>query len=304
MSDMFANKNQAHRIDAVRASFEFFPAKTDDASDRLIETVKRLAIYEPAFVSVTYGAGGSTRDRTLDTLTRIAAETDLSVAGHLTCVDATRAQVDAAIDAYAAAGIRRIVALRGDPREGVGAKYVPPVAGYRNAADLVAGIKARGDFDISVSAYPEKHPESADFDADLDMLAAKADAGADRALTQFFFNTDHFYRYLDRVAARGISIPIVPGIMPIGNFTQVSRFAAACGTEVPSDLKRRFDDQDDDDARFATSVAVASEQVIDLYDNGVRQFHFYTMNKSPLVAAVLEALADHRRGERLDIAAA
>lgn len=282
----------------LNISFEVFPAKTEAAADKLIDAVKALVPCKPQFVSVTYGAGGATRDRTLSTLRRIADETGLAVAGHLTCVDATRAEIDAVIRQYGDHGVTGIVALRGDPREGVGAKYTPPENGYRSSPELVEGIRAIGDFDISVSAYPEKHPETPDFDADLDMLAQKEKAGANRALTQFFFDTPVFASYRNRVAARGIELPIVPGIMPIVNFTQVCRFAKACGTSVPDGLGARFADLDDDkEARFAASVAFASEQVVTLYDAGVRDFHFYTMNRSDLVMAVCQNLVDHCRQE-------
>ncbi|MCB1491425.1 MAG: methylenetetrahydrofolate reductase, partial [Rhodobiaceae bacterium] len=251
------------------------------------------------------GAGGSTRDRTLDTLSRIAAGTGLSVAGHLTCVDATRDQVDSVVRTYAENGISRIVALRGDPREGVGARYTPPENGYRTTAELVASIARQGSFDISVSAYPEKHPESPDFDADLDVLKAKAEAGATRALTQFFFDMPAFYRYRDRVAARGIGIPIVPGIMPIVGIAQISRFASACGTTIPDWLKERFAAAGDDPARqYETSAQVAAEQVIELYDNGVREFHVYTMNRSDLTLHVCRTLNAHVAGEPVRPAAA
>jgi methylenetetrahydrofolate reductase (NADPH) len=275
----------------LNVSFEFFPPKTDEMERSLWEAVERLAPISPHFVSVTYGAGGTTRERTHATVKRMLDETALTPAAHLTCVDATREEVDAVIETYREIGVRHIVALRGDPTSGVGAHYAPHPGGYRNAADLVAGIKRIGDFEVSVSAYPEKHPDSRDTEADLDMLKAKVDAGATRAITQFFFDNDHYFRYLDRVRARGINIPIVPGIVPVQNFKQVRNFAERCGTSIPRWLAQRFDGLDDDVAtRKLVAAAVAAEQALDLVDRGVTDFHFYTMNRADLVYAVCHLL--------------
>src|SRR5580704_14015907 len=205
----------------VRVSFEFFPPKTEEMEKTLWESIARLAPLAPSFVSVTYGAGGSTRERTHATVKRILVETALAPAAHLTCVAASCSEIDDVVRSYVAAGVRHIVALRSDPVGGIGERYAPHREGYRNAADLVGGIKRIVDIEISVSAYPEKHPDSPSVDADIDMLRAKVDAGASRAITQFFFDNDLYFRYLDRVRARGIAIPIVPGILPVQNFNQV-----------------------------------------------------------------------------------
>jgi methylenetetrahydrofolate reductase (NADPH) len=275
----------------IRVSFEFFPPKTEEMEKTLWEAIARLAPLAPSFVSVTYGAGGSTRERTHATVKRIIAETALAPAAHLTCVAADRAEVDAVVQSYVAAGVRHIVALRGDPAGGLGERYAPHPQGYRNAADLVAGIKRFADIEVSVSAYPEKHPDSPSVAADIDMLAAKVDAGASRAITQFFFDSDHYFRYLDRVRARGIAIPIVPGILPVQNFKQLRAFAERCGTSVPDWLADRFAGLDGDAAtRKLIAAAVAAEQVLDLVDRGVTDFHFYTMNRADLVYAICHLL--------------
>ena len=237
---------------AIRVSFEFFPPRTEDMEQTLWEAIGRLAPLLPHFVSVTYGAGGSTRERTHATVKRILTETMLTPAAHLTCVAASRAEVDAVIGAYAHAGVRHIVALRGDPVGGIGEKYAPHPGGYRNAADLVTGIKRIADIEVSVSAYPEKHPDSTSVAADIDMLKAKVDAGASRAITQFFFENSLYFRYLDRVRAAGIEIPIVPGILPVQNFKQARSFAARTGASVPHWLAARFDGLDDDPANSQT----------------------------------------------------
>jgi methylenetetrahydrofolate reductase (NADPH) len=221
----------------------------------------------------------------------VGPQTALTPAAHLTCVAATREEIDAVIHAYRDAGVRHIVALRGDPTEGVAAKYAPHPGGYRNGADLVAGIKRIADLEVSVSAYPEKHPDSPSVEADIDMLKAKVDAGASRAMTQFFFENDCYFRYLDRVRARGIDIPIVPGILPVQNFKQTRNFAARCGASVPAWLAQRFDGLDDDAAtRRLIAAAVAAEQVLDLVKRGVSEFHFYTMNRADLVFAICHLL--------------
>jgi len=275
----------------IRVSFEFFPPKTAEMEQSLWEAIARLAPLEPNFVSVTYGAGGSTRERTHATVKRILTETMLTPAAHLTCVAATRAEIDAVIAGYAGAGVRHIVALRGDPPSGAGERYTPHPGGYQNAADLVAGIKRHGDLEVSVSAYPEKHPDSPSVEADIDMLKAKVDAGASRAITQFFFENNLYFRYLDRVRAGGINIPIVPGILPVQNFKTTKSFAARCGASVPAWLAERFDGLDDDAAtRKLIAAAVAAEQVLDLVDHGVTDFHFYTMNRADLVYAICHLL--------------
>ena len=283
----------------IGVSFEFFPPKTAEMEQTLWEAVTRLAPLEPNFVSVTYGAGGSTRERTHTTVKRILAETMLTPAAHLTCVAATCAEIDAVIGAYAQAGVRHIVALRGDPLAGAGEKYAPHPGGYRNAADLVAGIKRLADLEVSVSAYPEKHPDSPSVSADIDMLKAKVDAGATRAITQFFFENDLYFRYLDRVRAAGIDIPIVPGILPVQNFKTTKTFAARCGASVPAWLADRFDGLDDDAAtRKLIAAAVAAEQVLDLVDHGVTDFHFYTMNRADLVYAICHLLGLRPNNDR------
>jgi methylenetetrahydrofolate reductase (NADPH) len=275
----------------IRVSFEFFPPKTEEMEKNLWEAIGRLAPLSPNFVSVTYGAGGSTRERTHSTVRRIVAETALTPAAHLTCVAATKTEIDAVIRAYHDAGVRHIVALRGDPTEGVAAKYAPHPGGYRNAADLVAGIKRIADIEVSVSAYPEKHPDSPSVAADIDMLKAKVDAGATRAMTQFFFENDRYFDYLDKVRARGIYIPIVPGILPVQNFKQMKSFAERTGASVPGWLAERFDGLDDDVAtRKLIAAAVAAEQVMGLVEQGVTDFHFYTMNRADLVYAICHLL--------------
>lgn len=275
----------------LKVSFEFFPPKTEEMETTLWESVERLAPLEPSFVSVTYGAGGSTRERTHATVSRIIKETVLKPAAHLTCVAATKEQVDDVIRDYWSAGVRHIVALRGDPVGGVGTKYESHPGGYEGSPELVAGIKAIGDFEVSVSAYPERHPESPSLDTDIDMLKRKVDAGATRAITQFFFDNDVYLRYLDRVRAAGITIPIVPGIVPVQNFKQTAGFAARTGASVPDWLARRFEGLENDPAtRKLIAAAVAAEQALDLVDRGVTEFHFYTMNRADLVYAVCHLL--------------
>jgi methylenetetrahydrofolate reductase (NADPH) len=279
------------RAHPIRVSYEFFPPRTEEMEQTLWASITRLAPLAPSFVSVTYGAGGSTRERTHATVKRILTETNLVPAAHVTCVAATRAEVDTVVANYVAAGVRHIVALRGDPPEGAGTRYAPHPDGYVNAADLVKGIKRIADVEVSVSAYPERHPNSPTVKADIDMLKAKIDAGATRAITQFFFDNDLYLRYLDRVHARGITIPIVPGILPVQNFKQVKAFAARCGASVPQWLAERFAGLDDDVAtRKLIAAAVAAEQVIDLVDRGVTDFHFYTMNRADLVYAICHLL--------------
>jgi methylenetetrahydrofolate reductase (NADPH) len=275
----------------IRVSFEFFPPKTEEMEKSLWEAIGRLAPLSPNFVSVTYGAGGSTRERTHSTVRRIVNETALTPAAHLTCVAATSGEVDSVIESYRGAGVRHIVALRGDPTGGVGEKYAPHPGGYENGAALVAGIKRIGGFDVSVSAYPEKHPDSPNVNADIDMLKAKVDAGASRAITQFFFENDLYFDYLDKVRARGIYIPVIPGVLPVQNFKQMKNFAERTGASVPRRLAERFDGLDDDVAtRKLIAAAVAAEQVMGLVEQGVTDFHFYTMNRADLVYAVCHLL--------------
>lgn len=285
----------------IRVSFEFFPPKNDEMEARLWETVTRLEPLRPQFVSVTYGAGGSTRSRTARTVKRILRETSLTPAAHLTCVDAARGDLDEVIGEFAAMGVSRFVALRGDPAEGVGAAYSPHPDGYANAAELVGALKGQGDFDVSVSAYPEKHPESPDFATDIDMLKRKVDNGATRAITQFFFDNDFYERYVERARRAGIYIPIVPGILPIHNFTQVANFSARCGAYIPAWLGERFDGLHKDPHTHAlVASAVAAEQVLDLIERGVGDFHFYTMNRADLAVAICHMIGIRGSTEEME----
>jgi methylenetetrahydrofolate reductase (NADPH) len=264
----------------------------------LWETINRLAPLAPNFVSVTYGAGGSTRERTHSTIARLLNETALLPAAHLTCVGASRGEIDEIVDRYHDVGVRHIVALRGDPASGIGGVYAPHPQGYQSSADLVASIKRRhGDIEVTVSAYPEKHPESASFDADIDTLKAKVDAGATRAITQFFFDNDLYFRYLDRVRARGIEIPIVPGILPVQNFKQAANFAKRAGASMPEWLASKFEGLDDDpETRKLVAAAVAAGQVQKLAKHGVDTFHFYTMNRADLAFAISHLLGIRPQG--------
>ena len=241
---MIAPKEKKSRLlgaGEIGVSFEFFPPKSDKMEEQLWASVNRLAPLAPEFVSVTYGAGGSTRERTHNTVARIVKETSLRPAAHLTCVNATREEVDEVARAYWAAGVRHIVALRGDPAEGVGSAYQPHPGGYANAAELTAGLKKIANFEVSVGGYPEKHPESKTIQADIDNLKAKVDAGADRIITQFGFDNTHYLRFLERARAAGIWVPIIPGLVPIHNFRQVAGFAIRTGATVPAWLARRFE---------------------------------------------------------------
>lgn len=274
----------------IQVSFEFFPPGDAAMEATLWASVHRLAPLAPRFVSVTYGADGSTRERTHNVVTRIQRETALTSAPHLTCVGASRAEVLEIARAYWDQGIRHIVALRGDPPAG-SSHYVPHADGFAYGADLVAGLRSVADFDISVAAYPETHPEAPSSAADLDNLKRKVDAGATRAITQFFFDTDAYLRFRDRCVAAGIGVSIVPGILPITRFPQVTRFAARCGASVPAWLAERFAGLDDDpDTRRLIAANVAIEQVSRLKRHGVSEFHFYTLNRAELSYAICHAL--------------
>jgi methylenetetrahydrofolate reductase (NADPH) len=267
-------------------SFEFFPPKTPEMEAKLWQTVKRLEPLGPRFVSVTYGAGGTTRERTHSTVLRIRQETTLEPAAHLTCIGAASAEIDEIARRYWQAGIRHLVALRGDAPPGEG-PYRPYPGGYPYAADLVAGLRRVADFELSVAAYPETHPEAPSASADLDNLKRKIDAGATRAITQFFFDVEVYLRFLDRAAGAGISLPIVPGILPVTNFAQVRKFAAACGASLPDWMAPMFDGLDDDpDTRRLVAASIAAEQCRLLQAAGIGEFHFYTLNRADLIVAI------------------
>jgi methylenetetrahydrofolate reductase (NADPH) len=274
----------------VSVSFEFFPPNDLEMEKTLWASIQRLAPLAPRFVSVTYGADGSTRERTHNIVTRILRETPLTAAPHLTCIGAPRSEILDIARSYWDAGVRHIVALRGDAPAGQ-AGYVPHPDGFAYAVDLVRGLKSVGDFDISVAAYPEVHPEAPDAKFDLDNLRAKIDAGATRAITQFFFSTDAYLRFRDQCAAAGIAAQIVPGILPITRFPQMLRFAKRCGASVPEWLQHRFDGLDDDpETRRMIAASVAIDQVRKLQREGVQDFHFYTLNRAELTYAICHAL--------------
>lgn len=274
----------------IEVSFEFFPPKTEKMEETLWESIKTLEPLHPRFVSVTYGAGGSTRERTHATVERIIRETSLTPAAHLTCVGASRDEVDEVARAYWDAGVRHIVALRGDPAE-QGAKFQPHPEGYRDAADLVAGLKSVAPFDISVAAYPEVHPDSSSRAFDIENLKRKVDAGANRAITQFFFSADAFFRFRDEAAAAGIKAEIVPGILPVSNVATTRRFAQTCGASIPQWLDELFEGLDDlPAARQLIAATVAAEMCGQLYAGGVRHFHFYTLNRAELSYAICHLL--------------
>ncbi len=281
----------------LKLSFEFFPPKTDEMEKQLWQAVKRLEPLGPRFVSVTYGAGGSTRERTHATVRRIRNETALEPAAHLTCVAAACGEVDEVARQYWAAGIRHIVALRGDMPAGAG-RYAPHPGGYGRAADLVAGLRRIAPFEISVAAYPETHPDGGTPAADLDNLKRKVDAGATRAITQYFFDVDKFLRFRDLCDAFQIKVPIIPGILPVTNFAQVVKFSAACGASVPPWLARLFEGLDNDpDTRRLVAATVAAEQCRRLQDHGVEEFHFYTLNRADLTYAICHILGVRPRAE-------
>jgi methylenetetrahydrofolate reductase (NADH) len=271
-------------------SFEFFPPKTAEMEAKLWQAVKRLEPLAPRFVSVTYGAGGSTRERTHATVVRIRRETPLEPAAHLTCIGATCREIDRTAEHYWEAGIRHVVALRGDaPREH--GRYRPHPGGYAYAADLVAGLKRVADFEVTVAAYPETHPEAESSEADLDHLKRKIDAGAARAVTQFFFDTEVYLRFVERVRARGITVPIVPGILPVTNVAQARKFAAQCGATLPAWMGGLFEGLDDDpETRRLVAASIAIEQCRLLQAEGVGEFHFYTLNRADLTVAICHML--------------
>ncbi len=274
----------------VNASFEFFPPANIKAQASLWSCIDRLAPVNPAFVSVTYGAGGSTRERTHETVVRIAKDTDMEVAAHLTCVGSEKCEIEAIAQRYWEAGIRHIVALRGDPPDNTGS-YKPNPDGYAFASDLVTGLKKIADFEITVAAYPETHPESKNPQDDLDNLKRKIDAGATRAITQYFFDPEVYLKFLERARANGIHVPIVPGILPVTNFAQVKKFSALCGTDVPEWLAGLFDGLDDDpETRKLVAASVAAEQCRILHASGVKDFHFYTLNRADLTYAICHVL--------------
>lgn len=278
---------------AVNVSFEFFPPKTDAAEANLWSAIRRLEPLNPAFVSVTYGAGGSTRERTHRTVQRIISETTLRPAAHLTCVEASRAEVDEVIEGYKAIGVDHIVALRGDPpgSAGIGGAYTPRADGYANATELTAAIGRVGGFEVTVGAYPEKHPESPSIDHDIEVLKAKVDAGARRAVTQFFFDIEAFLRFRDRVRAAGVTIPLIPGVMPVSNFAGLKRMTAACGAALPDWLAGHFDGLDDDpETRKLLAASIAAETCARLQEEGFSDFHFYTLNRAELVYAICRVL--------------
>jgi methylenetetrahydrofolate reductase (NADPH) len=276
-------------------SFEFFPPKTPEMEAKLWQAVKRLEPLAPRFVSVTYGAGGSTRERTHATVVRIRRETRLEPAAHLTCVGATREEIDAVAEHYWEAGIRHVVALRGDPPLDRG-RYTPHPGGYAHASDLVAGLKRVADFEVTVAAFPEVHPEALSAEADLDTLKRKIDAGAARAITQFFFDTEVYLRFVERARARGITVPIVPGILPVTNVAQTRKFAAQCGATLPAWMSGLFEGLDDDpETRRLVAASIAIEQCRLLQAEGVCEFHFYTLNRADLAVAICHMLGVRAR---------
>ncbi len=275
----------------LNISFEFFPPKSQAMQDMLWSSILKLESLAPKFVSVTYGAGGSTRERTHETVARIASETTLRPAAHLTCVGSTQAEIDQIADEYWQAGVRHIVALRGDPQGGVGKAYHPTEGGYAYGSDLVKGLKARNDFEISVSAYPERHPESPDWQAEIDNLKRKVDAGADRAITQFFFTPEVFLRYVDKVRAAGIDIPIVPGLMLQSNYQGIVHMASLCEVNVPDWYQKLFAGLDaEPDIRLLLTATTTAELVSRLREEGVKDFHFYTLNKADLAFMLCKIL--------------
>ena len=282
----------------LQVSFEFFPPKSDEAEAQLWAAVQKLAPLDPAFVSVTYGAGGSTRERTHRTVRRMLDETRLKPAAHLTCVEASRAEVDEVVRDYWSAGVRHIVALRGDPPggAGIGGQYAPRADGYANATELTAAITRIAPFEVSVGCYPETHPETGSFDRDLDVLKAKIDAGATRAISQFFFDIDAFLRWAEAVRAAGVSIPILPGVMPVTNVRALRRMAGQCGAQLPPWLDGLFDGLDDDpETRRLVACSVAAEMCARLEEEGFDELHFYTLNRADLTYAICRMLGGRDR---------
>lgn len=284
------NAHAARRSGPLKVSFEFFPPKSAEMEESLWRSVTRLAPLSPRFVSVTYGAGGSTRERTHNTVVRILNETGLKPAAHLTCVGAARGEVNEVAQHYWQAGIRHIVALRGDAPEGSGS-FQPHPQGYANSTDLITGLKKIADFEVSVGCYPEGHPDTASPRVELEHLKRKVDAGATRCITQYFFDTDVYFRFLDRARSAGITVPIVPGILPVTNFRQVVKFSAACGASVPAWMADQFDGLDDDaETRRMVAAHLAAEQCRRLLAAGIDEFHFYTLNRADLTYAICHVL--------------
>ena len=282
-----------------RVSFEFFPPKTPAMEESLWQAITRLAPLDPAFVSVTYGAGGSTRERTHRTVKRILDETTLKPAAHLTCVGASRDEVDEVIREYWETGVRHIVSLRGDPpptEGGIGGVYAPRADGYANATELTKALRGIAPFEVMVGVYPEKHPESPSIAHDIEVLKAKIDAGASLAISQFFFDIDAFLRFVDKVRAAGITIPILPGIMPVTNFNGLKKMSAACGTAIPTWLANLFEGLDNDaETRRLIACSVAAEMCAKLQEQGFEDFHFYTLNRADLVYAICRVLGVRER---------
>ncbi|RJX70855.1 methylenetetrahydrofolate reductase [NAD(P)H] [Tsuneonella suprasediminis] len=280
----------------IGVSFEFFPPKSEKMETQLWNAIKELAPLNPRFVSVTYGAGGSTRERTHATVARLVTETPLTPAAHLTCVGASKREIDEIVDAYWDAGVRHIVALRGDPPPDSGGRFIPHPDGYASAADLVEGLRKRHDFEISVAAYPEVHPEADSAQADLDNLKRKIDAGASQAITQFFYSTDAYFRFLDKALAAGIDVPILPGIMPVTTFAAIRRMSA--NTAIPGWMESLFDGLDERPGpRALVAATVAADFCRRLYDGGVRDFHFYTLNRADQAFAVCQLLGLRATGD-------
>jgi len=281
----------------IKMSFEFFPPKTEAMEESLWQAIRRLEPLAPEFVSVTYGAGGSTRERTHRTVRRILTETNLKPAAHLTCVGASREEVDEVIREYWAAGVRHVVALRGDPPGGVGGVYVPRDDGYANATELTAAIRRIAPFDVLVGVYPEKHPESPSIEHDINVLKAKVDAGATRAISQFFFDIDAFLRFVDKARDAGVTIPIVPAIMPVTNFNGLKKMSASCQTAIPGWLANLFEGLDEDpETRRLVACSVAAEMCAKLEERGFSDFHFYTLNRADLVYAICRVLGVREQG--------
>ena len=289
----------AERMGRPRVSFEFFPPKTEALEAQLWEAIGKLAPLEPSFVSVTYGAGGSTRDRTHRTVSRIVSETALKPAAHLTCVAAGRDEINMVLDAYWGAGIRHIVALRGDPQGGLGTPYEPHPQGYASAIDLVEGAKKRHEFEVSVAVHPERHPNSPSWQHEIENFKKKLDAGATRGISQFFFDADVFLRFRDRLTKAGIDAPVVPGIMPVTNFKGLMKMAGGCGATVPNWLAKLFDGLDDDpETRRLVAAATVAELCAHLAAEGVEDFHFYTLNRADLTLAICRIVGVRVEKER------